>query len=377
MAPFSFWEQSSFLGPTDTAIIGAGIVGLSAALRRRALHPKTRIVIFDRAPFGESGSTRNAGFACFGSPTELLADLKKMPESSLTELVQKRFLGLRHLRELLSDAQLGYRNTGSFELFTPKETRLADEALNQLDYLNELLFNITGETTFTSVEINSMQAAHGFRGFSAAIHNPLEGSIDTGKMIFNLRRLAIEANIEIYTGIEVLEVSPYPGGCELVIANHRMRCNNVLVCTNGFAQQLLPQLDVLPARNRVLLTKPIADLTWEGTFHMVEGYVYFRNVGQRILIGGGRHLDIHWSSISEPLPPSIDDYLTDLLATHLLSDRKVEIEHQWIGYLGVGSQKTPYVQRIAPGLFCAVRMGGMGVAIGTLIGQELAEIVDL
>lgn len=377
MAPFSFWEQSSFLAPTDTAIIGAGIVGLSAALRRRALQPNARIVVFDRAPFGEGGSTRNAGFACFGSPTELLADLKKMPESALIDLVQKRFLGLKYLRVLLGDAQLGYRGTGSYELFTPNEDGLANEALSQLDHLNRLLFNVTGETTFTNVDVSSMEAAHRFRGFSAAIYNPLEGSIDTGQMIFNLRRLAVQANIEIYTGIEVLEVSPSTGGCEVVIDNHRMRCNNVLVCTNGFAKQLLPHLDVLPARNRVLLTKPISDLAWEGTFHMVEGYVYFRNVGQRILIGGGRHLDIHWSSVDEPLPPTIDDYLTNLLATHLLSDRKVEIEHQWIGYLGVGNQKTPYVQRVAPGLYCAVRMGGMGVAIGALIGKELAEMVDI
>lgn len=377
MAPFSFWEQSSFLAPADTVIIGAGIVGLTAALRRRALQPTARIVVFDRAPFGEGGSTRNAGFACFGSPTELLADLKTMPESALIDLVQKRFEGLKYLRELLSDTQLDYRNTGSYELFTQREAKGAEEALRELDRLNRMLFPITGGQTFREADVQTMQTQHGFSGFNTAIYNPHEGSIDTGKMMFNLRQRAVQANIEIYSGIEVLEVSPCAGGCELAIDNVRMRCNTVLVCTNGFAKQLLPHLDVLPARNRVIITKPIPDLTWEGTFHMIEGYVYFRNVGQRILIGGGRHLDPEWSSIDAPLPTAIDDYLTDLLSRHLLSDRKVEIEQKWIGYLGIGSQKTPYLQRIAPNLFCAVRMGGMGVAIGARIGKELAEMADI
>lgn len=376
MAPFSYWEQSSFLAPCGTAIIGAGIVGLAAALRRRELYPNERIVVFDRAPFGEGGSTRNAGFACFGSPTEVLADLKVMPRSAVIDLIQKRFLGLQHLRKLIGDANLGYRATGSYELFTPKEESLAQNAFNELEKLNALLMEITGQTTYHSVNIDTLHSTHSFSGFSAAIHNPLEGSIDTGKMIFSLRQMAVEAGIEIYNGIEVQGVSPCTGGCDLAFNQHRMFCTQVLVCTNGFAKQLLPQLDVTPARNRVLLTKPIPDLKWEGTFHMLEGYVYFRNVGQRILIGGGRHLDPNWSSVHEAMPPELDRYLTDILSTHLLSDRKVEIEHRWTGYLGVGGSKTPYVQRLAPGLYCAVRMGGMGVAIGTLVGKEIADCID-
>jgi glycine/D-amino acid oxidase-like deaminating enzyme len=47
-----------------------------------------------------------------------------------------------------------------------------------------------------------------------------------------------------------------------------------------------------PARAQVLITKPIDSLKIKGTFHMDRGYYYFRNIDNRVLIGGGRNLDL-------------------------------------------------------------------------------------
>ena len=69
-------------------------------------------------------------------------------------------------------------------------------------------------------------------------------------------------------------------------------CNSLIVCTNAFTKQLIPELDVIPFRNQVLITKKIQDLKLKGCFHYNKGYVYFRNVGNRILLGGFRNLDI-------------------------------------------------------------------------------------
>lgn len=43
--------------------------------------------------------------------------------------------------------------------------------------------------------------------------------------------------------------------------------------------------------------------------------------------------------------------------------------------MGVGKQKNPIVKQISENVFCGVRLGGMGVAIGSLIGQELSELI--
>jgi len=73
---------------------------------------------------------------------------------------------------------------------------------------------------------------------------------------------------------------------------------NLFIATNGFASALGIS-NVQPARNQVLVTKPIKDLQIKGTFHLEEGYYYFRNIDQRILLGGGRHLDLKGETTTE------------------------------------------------------------------------------
>ena len=50
-----------------------------------------------------------------------------------------------------------------------------------------------------------------------------------------------------------------------------------------------------------------------------------------------------------------------------------EVTHRWTGWLGVGQDREPLIGSSAPGLHHAVRMGGMGIAVGSGIGKELAR----
>jgi hypothetical protein len=43
--------------------------------------------------------------------------------------------------------------------------------------------------------------------------------------------------------------------------------------------------------------------------------------------------------------------------------------------MGVGNHKKPIVEQISDNVYCGVRLGGMGVAIGSLIGIELADLI--
>ena len=43
--------------------------------------------------------------------------------------------------------------------------------------------------------------------------------------------------------------------------------------------------------------------------------------------------------------------------------------------MGIGKQKNAIVKQLSNNIYCGVRLGGMGVAIGTLVGKELADIV--
>jgi glycine/D-amino acid oxidase-like deaminating enzyme len=68
--------------------------------------------------------------------------------------------------------------------------------------------------------------------------------------------------------------------------------------------------------------------------------------------------------------------LEQLLKEVILPNQSFEIEHRWSGIMGVGNHKNPIVKQLSENVFCGVRLGGMGVAIGSLIGKELADLID-
>ncbi|RXG17999.1 FAD dependent oxidoreductase [Leeuwenhoekiella aestuarii] len=83
----SYWEYKSWFSNVDFTIVGSGITGLNCALRLRALHPSAKILIVERGNLPQGASTKNAGFACFGSLSELIADLNTHSEAKMLELV--------------------------------------------------------------------------------------------------------------------------------------------------------------------------------------------------------------------------------------------------------------------------------------------------
>ena len=72
----------------------------------------------------------------------------------------------------------------------------------------------------------------------------------------------------------------------------------------------------------------------------------------------------------------IQDKLETLLRSTILPNIPFEIAHRWTGIMGVGKQKKAIVKEVSPTLYCGIRMGGMGVAIGSLVGKELGELVS-
>ena len=43
--------------------------------------------------------------------------------------------------------------------------------------------------------------------------------------------------------------------------------------------------------------------------------------------------------------------------------------------MGFGEDISPIVKQVEPNIFCAVRCNGMGVAMGSLVGEEVADLV--
>lgn len=373
-ASFSYWERDVLIGNIDTVVIGGGIVGLTTAIHRKMRHPQERVLVVEADTFGGGGSTKNAGFACFGSPSEILSDLEKLSESEVIQLIADRWEGLKALRSMLGDGSIAYQRCGSVELFLPSNEELAARCVDQLKYLNELTQAACGEAVFSVRSKTDLSANYGSQLFTLGISNRLEGAINTGLMFKALQDLAYQKGVRVMHGVRVKGIHESEGKAWVHIRDAHLACERIFVCTNGFAKDIIPDLDVTAARNLVMVTEAIASLKWRGTFHMDEGHLYFRNIEDRLLIGGARHLDSAWNDIQNDVPDHVGDHLLSLLYDILLPGQRPKITHHWTGYLGLGEHRQPIVKRISERIAVGVKMGGMGVAIGSQVGKRLATI---
>jgi len=364
----SYWEKKTWFSKIDFCIIGSGIVGLSCALHLKNAHPAAKVIVLERGILPNGASTKNAGFACFGSVSEILSDLKSHSEAEVFELVKQRYKGLKVLRETLGDDSIGYKNHGSFELFLKQDRHLLEDCTSNLKYVNELLHPIFKTNVF---RVNKDNPNFG-NILNTIIENPQEGQLDVGMMIQNLLQKVQSKGVMVLNNTEVTSIESNNGAVAVRLKDFEFSARHVFVATNAFAKQLI-EVELEPARNQVIITKPIKDLVIKGTYHLNEGYLYFRNVGNRILIGGGRHLSkSNETTINFGTTPTIQNTLEDILKNVILRHQDFEIGQRWSGILGVGKKKKPILRSLNNRIHCAVRLGGMGIAIGSDVGKRLA-----
>ena len=368
---YSYWELKQYFTEFDLIVVGAGIVGLSSAISYKNKNKKAKILILERGLLPNGASTKNAGFACFGSSSELLDDLSKNNSETVWETVLMRWQGLQILRKRLGDKGINLNLWGGYELFDSKENKI--KSLEKIQDLNKEIYHHLGlKNCFSEYPKNNF----GFKNTKGIILNKYEGQIDTGLMMQNLLLLAQKKGITVLNNIEIKAINDLGGKVELKSINGVFKAKKVVVATNGFANELLKINNIKPARAQVLITKPISQLKIKGTFHYQEGYYYFRNIKNRLLFGGGRNINLKKEETSEiGLNSKIQNHLEYLLKTMILPNTAFEIEHRWSGIMGVGNEKKPIIKPISNNVIAAVRMGGMGIAIGSKVGEIVAKIL--
>jgi len=367
----SYWEIKNWFTNVDYTVVGSGIVGLHAALRLRERFPNSKIIVLEKGVLPQGASTKNAGFACFGSLSEIIDDLKFHSEEEVINLIQKRWEGLKLLRKRVGDDRLDFKPFGGYELFLKEHETDYLECTNKLPFINEIL-----QPLFKADVYSKEMDRFGFNGiFESVIFNPFEGQIDTGNMMQELLKQAAANDILILNQQKVIAFNDNGTNVEVALGDFSFKTKKLLFATNGFASELTKG-EVKPARAQVLITQPIPNLHIKGTFHFDKGYYYFRNIGDRILFGGGRNLDFQGEATDEfGETQLIQNHLEKLLKEVILPNQQVNIDHRWSGIMGLGASKNPIVEAISNNVYCGVRLGGMGVAIGSLIGTELADLI--
>ncbi len=389
MAGLSIWEKESFFAPRDIVIAGSGLVGLWSAYFLKKKNPALSIAILERGMIPTGASTRNAGFACFGSATELIADTMTLGEDPMLELVEMRYKGLKKIRKIFGNKAISYERYGGYELISEQQGMDMDILRSNIDRLNRKMKKIVKkEKTF---RLNDDKIKEfGFAGIQHLIENPMEGQLHSGKLclallkevqsmgVLVLNNSPIEGFDKVSDGVLLKTHNPFirSSGSQPAVESLSFFANQLLICTNAFARQLLPDLDVQPARGQVLVTSPIEGLPFRGSFHFDEGFYYFRDLGGRVLLGGARNKDFegeqtYEQAVTDPIQQELERFLRDTV----LPGKQFSIEQRWSGTMAMGKEKMPVVQAVDNNIFCAVRMSGMGVALAPMIGEKVAGLM--
>ena len=359
----SWWEYDQMLKDIDYTIIGGGIVGLSTAIEIKKTDFSKKVLIVDKKSLPFGASTKNAGFACFGSISEIMDDYNLYGEQVCQKLIKMRWKGLSILKSRVPAATMNYKPKPGAEIFQGNDE--FDQYVEQIGWANKLVAPVVQDNQCFS---------HSRGPFGSEIVNRFEGCLNPQKMMSALEIEARKLGVSFIYGFKVNDIDFEQ---RMIVSDQgSMGFNQLVVCTNGFTSRLLSSYDVKPARNQVLITEKIDGFSLDRCYHMNKGYVYFREIDGRLLLGGGRDLDKEGETTDQLGSTAlIEEYLNDLMDNHILKGKEYTIAHRWSGILGVGASKMPIVERINDHTLLAVRMGGMGVAIGSFIGEVVTAML--
>lgn len=380
----SVWEKETYYAPKDVVIVGCGFVGLWTAYELIHKYPKLKITILEKGTIPSGASTRNAGFSCFGSVSELMFDVELMGEATMLETVKMRYQGLQRIQAVFDKKVMDYEGNGGYELIEKNGSYPIERLHDDIGYLNKILAPVLGIGTKKSSapiykDVSNKISQFGFQQIQALAFSPYEGQLHSAKLVIALQQAVQAKGVQILFNTEVKKFKSHSGGVSIQTnLEGDLTTKQMVICTNGFAKTLLPKLDVVPARGQVFVTAPIPDFRLKGTFHFDEGYYYFRNVGDRLLLGGARNKAFAAEkTTSLETSKLIQDTLEQFMMKRILpkGSKKPKIEMRWSGVMGMGKEKKPIIQEVQPNVYCAVRMNGMGVAIAPIVAQKAVKLM--
>ncbi len=375
----SFWEKNSFLN-YDFIIIGSGILGLSTACEIKERDSEKTVLVLEKGIFPTGASTRNAGFACFGSLTEILSNLERIGENETISLVEKRYEGIKILRKRLGDNKTGYLNYGGYELIDRKHF----PSVEKIDFVNNKLTRIFRKSAFEIKNEKIKDFGFDEEIVKSLVYSPYESQIDTGKMMSSLIEYSTSLGIKIINGCKVTSVDDNEKCVRVAVDTGDNRekiyfsCRSAIICTNAFTPGIFPEMDIVPARGQVLITKPVMELKFKGVFHFDEGFYYFRNYENRIIFGGGRNLEFEKETTTEfESNNKIINDLKEKLDNMILPGQKYEIDYTWSGIMGFNYSKEPEIKKISDKITFALSCNGMGIALSPYVAREIVKLLEV
>ncbi len=339
---------------TDIVILGAGVVGLSAARRLSVLGAS--VTVLDAVSPGGRGSRAAAGVAIpsvrlFDDPVMLA--FARAGRATLTE----------DLSVLPGGAKLR-RGNGILRIVPDAKARdaLAAKAAGDAEGLG---------TWRDAAGLVSLEPALEGTPLFGAFETAQGHLVDTDGYVDALLKAATDAGVRTRLGVAARAVTQTPTGVEVHTEGETLRADQLLVCAGPWSTQVdgLPALPLKPVRGQMLVVhQPGLHLT-----RVVSGPTYLAPWRDGEIVVGATEED---AGFVEQVTPAGLLHLSATVAKLAPRLRESRFVRAWAGLRSATPDGRPYIGR-HPGLervLLATGLGGQGILTGAHTGALLAEL---
>lgn len=354
----------------DVCILGAGYVGLSAALD--LAEAGYRVVVLEAERIGWGASGRNGGQVIFGwgcSEAKLESllgrdDARRLFDWSL-EAVE-----LIHERRAKHAIDCDWRDGHIHVAIKPRhvaELRDWQDALAG-DYAHALPW-------WDREQLRSVLDSPRYLG---GLYDARSGHLHPLKYALGLGRAALAAGVRVFERSAVRRIEH--GARPVLHTDHgRVRCDFAVLAGNALVKGIAPELDrkIMPVGTYIAATRPlgedraraligndmaVADINW--------ALDYFRRSADHRLLFGGR------ASYSNLQPPNLPWVMARRMRRVFPQLAEQDFEYVWGGTIDISLNRAPHWGRIGrDNVYFAQGFSGHGVAAAGLAGRLIAEAV--
>jgi len=379
----SYWQRtvsfptftSDLPAQADVVVIGGGLLGATTCYW--AARAGCSVVLLERASLAAGATGRNGGFISIGPDEAYVQAIARLGHETARTILDVTLESRTLLRHLLGEEDIAcdYREPGHLHLALEEDERnmfaQSRLALQQDGVSTEVL-----EQKQVQELIHTPLGSHILGAWfvpQGALVNPV--SFVQGVVGAAQRYGAIPV------AAEVLQLSRDGEGIRLQTTQGILHADRVIVATNAWISDLLPQLKeiITPVRGQVLAYQPLPPLFSPGiTVDLAGSEQYWQQTPDgTILLGGcrsaaeGKDVGVRSSQPTEAVQHALEQVFPHLFP-HLSS---LHVEQRWAGLMAFTPDLLPIADRVPdfPNVWVVGGFCGHGMPYGLRFGQLLAE----
>jgi glycine/D-amino acid oxidase-like deaminating enzyme len=376
----NLWEETAVAAPAvepleggaraDVLVVGAGYLGLSAALHIAEAGGHALVLEAEAPGYGASG--RNGG--------QLIPGLKYDPDDIEALLGRERGERLWRLADGTADFVFGLierlglraeaRRTAWIQgVHSEKAATRARARAGQWQRRG---------ADVAYVGAQEAERLTGARAYVGAFVDRRAGCLQPLSYARELARAAIAAGARVHGGSRVVSLDRQSGGWKATTASGaEVTARKVLLCANAYADGLFPELprSIVAATSLQIATEPLpaalrsAILPGGEVLSDTRKVIrYWRLDAAGRLLMGGR------GPYREPGPESDWAHLARAVPTLYPALRGIAFTHRWGGRVAIHPDNWPRLHEVRPGILAAIGCQGRGIGWQTAMGAELSRL---